>query len=365
MNNLIEWDKFGKIFEIYKKKYDIRFCEVKDYDKLISFIDNYWQRGHIFTESKELLDWQHFDKEKERYNFVIAVDRLSNEIHGVIGFIMSSVFDKNITNPIRWGAIWKVRDDVGVKGLGLALKYYFEVYAPAKYIGGIGLSNYSKVINDKLGEQVGKMNLYYILNTKIRDFILVDNVTDDNKAPKSIVCKNKILKEIKPEIFITNPKKYYHHIPEFKSPLYYINRYANHPIYNYKFIEVYNEHTDAIACLIVRKCEANDSCGLFIVDYIGDGLELEGLYYEFQLLMQEYNAEFISFYEYGLNGEGIIAGGFTNYNGNEIVIPLYFEPFVKKHVDLDYHFYTKEENVNIVIFKGDADQDRPNKLLKE
>lgn len=361
----MEWDKFEKIYRIYKKKYDIRFCKVTDYDNLIYFIDNYWQKGHIFTKSKRLFDWQHFDKKKERYNFVIAVDKVSNEIHGVIGFIMSSIYDENIEKPIRWGTIWKVRDDVGVKGLGLALKYYFEVNAPAKYVGGLGLSNYSKVINNKLGEQVGKMNLYYILNTEIERFVLIDNVNKENKVPQNIVCKNKSLKEIKPEIFIANSQKYYSHIPEFKSPLYYMNRYAKHPIYNYKFIEINNEHNDAIACLIVRKCEANDSCGLFVVDYIGNGLELDGLYNEFQFLLQKYNAEFISFYEYGLNSEGIVAGGFTNSNSNEIVIPLYFEPFVKKHIDLDYHFYTKEDNVNIVIFKGDADQDRPNKLLKE
>ena len=76
MDNFVDWSNFEKVYKIYEKRYDIRFCDISEYDKIVNFINNYWQKGHIFTKSKELLDWQHLDKWNNRYNFVIASDKL-------------------------------------------------------------------------------------------------------------------------------------------------------------------------------------------------------------------------------------------------------------------------------------------------
>ena len=46
---------------------------------------------------------------------------------------------------------------------------------------------------------------------------------------------------------------------------------------------------------------------------------------------------------------------------NNQLIPEYFEPFVKKNIDLKLCIF-KNKYKNLLIFKGDGDQDRPSIL---
>lgn len=361
MNHII-WDKYEKIYAIYEEKYNFKFCEKKEIQKVIEFIDTYWQKGHILTKSKELLDWQYLDEESGRYNFALAIDKNTKEIHALLGFIISSKYDRNIKNPIRWGSIWKMREDIGYKGLGISVKYFLEKNVFAPYVGGIGLSYYSKTINKKLGEEVGTLKLYYMLNKKKENYKLVGNITDRDYPQKIVIKKDKILNEIDGRSIGERSKIYFKYIPEYKSLLYYINRYYNHPIYQYHFTEIIEEKKE-IACIIWRICESEGRKAITIVDYIGNGLEMEGIYNELQKMLQKYDAEYISFYELGLMDMGLRNAGFLNKGISDIVIPLYYEPFVKKNVELDYHYYTYKNNGIKLFFKGDADQDRPNQLI--
>jgi hypothetical protein len=43
----------------------------------------------------------------------------------------------------------------------------------------------------------------------------------------------------------------------------------------------------------------------------------------------------------------------------DIIIPHYFEPFLKKNISLDYAYINKTEE-SYTLFKADGDQDRPN-----
>ena len=51
-----------------------------------------------FPRDRELIDWQHLDKESKTYNFVIARSKQTNQIDGILGFIPTSHFDKSIEN---------------------------------------------------------------------------------------------------------------------------------------------------------------------------------------------------------------------------------------------------------------------------
>ena len=64
--------------------------------------------------------------------------------------------------------------------------------------------------------------------------------------------------------------------------------------------------------------------------------------------------------QYGIKNSYFFDAGFKllNYNQNDIV-PNYFEPFVKKNINLLFAYKTPQ-NKKIRIFKGDGDQDRPN-----
>lgn len=359
MQDLIEL--FHRTESVYGKYYDVHICSPKEIDEVLSFIDKYWQKGHILTKSKELLDWQHFDKGNDRYNFVLAKHKQTGEIHGLIGFITSNIFDESIKTPIRWGAIWKVRNDVAIKGLGVYLKGYMEENVPSKYIGGVGLSNDSREIDTKLGERVGKLNQYYIVNPKMDTYSLVKNVKPVLFNPKSISGCG--FTEINEKRFVEESMLFKEKIMPYKSVIYYVNRYFRHPIYKYKCALINNCYYENNEVFVYRVCNALGKRYIFIVDYIGNGEALRGAYNEFcQLLMRE-NAECICFPCEGIDDKLLMDGGFRRRDDTDVVLPIYFEPFVCQNIELDYHFWPNDQEC--VLVKGDADQDRPNMLPED
>lgn len=359
MDNLVELYYSTK--DIYERYYDVHICLESEVQDLIAFLDNYWQKGHILTKSRELLDWQHYDKQNHRYNFVIARHLSSGEIHGVFGFIISSIYDNEIMNPIRWGAIWKVRDEVSIKGLGVFLKAYAEVNVPTKYIGGVGLSNDSKTIDKKLGERIGSLNQFYILNPQIKEYLLVDNV--GLQAEPNVKCYDTRFVSLDEDSFIQSANCLVNKIPPYKSVNYYVNRFFNHPIYNYTCIKIENPICDICDIIFYRVSNAPMGKFIFVVDYIGDGGALSGTYHSFCKLLSDEKAECISFPCDGMREEYLSNAGFRKRDDMGIILPVYFEPFIKKNVDLCYHFWPSNENYLLV--KGDADQDRPSMLPEE
>ena len=84
-------------------------CNENDIDAVIDFIDKYWSLNHILVKDRVLLDWQ-YKNEDDSYNFVIA--RFKNEIIGILGFIPSNRYDKELVlKKLIWLAIWKIKDD--------------------------------------------------------------------------------------------------------------------------------------------------------------------------------------------------------------------------------------------------------------
>ena len=353
-------DVYNKTKYLYDKIYDIHICKKDEINDVVNFIDEYWQSGHIFTKSRKLLDWQHWDSENNRYNFVIARNKENGQIHGLLGFILSSVYDSQIATPIRWGAIWKVREDVAIKGLGLILKGYLEKEIPTPFIGGVGLSEYSKKINTKLGERMGKLAQYYIVNPDIKEYKIIVNPS----MPEIIGTETciKYFCNLTPDIFRKKAKELQKFIMPYKSITYYINRYFNHPLYQYFCMEIDNEQHACEAIVFWRKCTVEEAANLFIVDYIGEGKALQGTYHLFIELLRKERAECISFPFDGFSQKDMEAAGFLLRDKTQITLPVYYEPFVRQNVDLDFHFYPNSCNDHILIVKGDADQDRPNRL---
>ena len=53
--------------------FKIKLAEKKDIDLLIAFINEQWEGKHIFTKSRKLFNWQYFNKDSRKYNFVIGI----------------------------------------------------------------------------------------------------------------------------------------------------------------------------------------------------------------------------------------------------------------------------------------------------
>jgi hypothetical protein len=330
------------------KLYDIRLCEISESKKLQDFIHHHWKKEHILTVSDELFYFQHLDKVNHRLNFVVAENLKTREFDGIFGFILSDIYDNSKTIiPIKWGAIWKVRDDVHnseIRNLGLALlKFVLNIYPNVSY-AVLGMSGNNIAISQALHFICGSLTHYYIANRNIKQFKIAKNpvIGSDIKSTYTIHEIN-----INDTVYINNSINPYKNIEYFKG------RYDRHPMYKYKFYGVYNDERLKLL-LVVRKIELLGTSVLRIVDLIGSFDETGSLYTQLQDILMIENAEYIDCYNFGIDEERFLKLGFNIVDEDNTVIPDYFEPFECRNVSL--HFASKKP---IIIFKGDGDQDRP------
>ena len=354
-SKLIKNEGLQTYIDDLKLVYDIKFCGIDEVEEVIGFIDNYWKKNHIFVLSKELFDWQHFNKDQNNYNFVIARHKDSNEIHAILGFIPTTQFDNKIKDIKIWPCICKIRKDKSIPGLGMVLYYFMEDELNPEVIAISAISKISLKIYKYWEFMTGKMDSYYILNDGIKDFRLIKLKIENVKKEYS-TDSNKSIIEIMPEDYKEFAEKL--DIPRYKSINYYVNRFYNHPIYKYQSYGVFvNEECKSI--IFMRKCDNNSASALRIVDFLGDESSLIGLKKEFLNILHQQNAEYVDFVCSNWDKDILEQAGFVLKNDDEIIVPNYFEPFELRNIELDYAYKTKCLELKPKFVKADSDQDRP------
>ena len=354
-------DKMSKLYETYKKTYDIKFCDLNEIDDIVQFIDKYWKNNHILVKSRKLMDWQHLDKLNNRYNFVLARHKATNELHAILGLIPTSQFDSNIPFKFVWGAIWKVREDVAFPGLGVCLFYFLKTNTPIEVYVGFGLSNDAINNHKSMGFQLGKAEHFFFVNPYKTDFKISYGINhlgkefNKNKGNWKVKLLSKDdynRLDMLESIFSNN----------YKSKDYYLNRYFNHPVYKYDFLGIYaKERIESI--LIIRECHVDDSVCLRIVEYVGDYAALKNVSNSLCNYLKERNAEYFDIFASNVDFQIFKDSGFYNISEYEnVIIPNYFEPFLQKNIELDFAYSTSNEDFKLVVNKGDSDQDRPSTL---
>ena len=334
--------------------YEIRLCKKEEYDKLIDFIRDHWKKDHIFTISKELFEFQHGDASAGYYDFVVAIHKETQEIHAVLGFIRTSLYDGiNDTAPQAvYGALWKVRDDIrnkeiGKLGLG-ALYHLIKRFPDSAYIT-LGLSQFSQEIYQALHFGFGEMGQYYVANSNMRDFFIAKNPMVETVQPNQDICIKKL--DNAEDI----PNDFY---PD-KNAEYIRKRYLYHPIYTYDLYGVYREGS-LVSEWVIRPVKVGKAVCLRLVDIIGTIRGLDHISGNIVDLLNECHAEYIDCYNYGIEPYEFEQMGFRKLEKKgDAVIPNYFEPFEQRNTVIHYAYMSKKP---IVIFKGDADQDRPNRI---
>lgn len=352
---------FKKFLPYLKDHYEFGFCSVNEIDEVIEFINLYWKKGHAMAVSRSLMDWQHYDKVGNRYLFSIARHKESGQIHALQGFITSKLFDPSIENMVLWGSIWKTRDDVAIPGLGAMVEGYAMQSLNPHTVAGLGKSVHSIKISKRHGDYNAKTNRYYILNDKSTSYTLCK----PNMAPISSPCKegNDRFVSLSIEDYRSCNGSVFNKILPYKSKKYYVKRYYQHPIYQYSITGIKAEDDDIRAIVFWRVCNYKGRKCIRVVDYIGDGSELKGNLCNFQNLLYETDAEFIDFIQYGFSKQAFLDGGWVDIADTDVVLAHYFEPFVLENVDLAFNFKSKDTTLSPMIFKGDADQDRPNVII--
>lgn len=337
----------------FDEKYTIRFAGEDDIEAIMKFIEKEWNENHIFAKSRDYLCYEH--KFDEKVNYILAIEKDTSKIEGILGFIEASYSEEN---KDIWGVMWKVRNhNIPFLGIELMKRLMAETKCRAEIGVGANPKTSIPILKMMLGFHVGKMKHSYRLNEHIEDY-------------KIAVIKNKVICPIKPLIKqyslkkfsnIDELTKYYDleinkdKIP-FKDKWYIKRRYFEHPVYDYLVWGVQDEFQTTRAILIGREISLNDRKIFRIIDYIGDYSMLSGLYVEFGEMLYKQDYEYIDFYYYGIDDKHLSNAGFVlREESDSNIIPNYFEPFVQENVDI----WVNSSVSNVTICKGDGDQDRP------
>ncbi len=338
-----------------KQGYELRLCQADELDKLLTFIDSSWKKNHILSKYLPLLNFQYFDATQSVYNFLVAYNQRTQNFDAILGFIPTAQYDKTLLlEKDFWLAIWKVEEKYAEeKALGLKLLLlFFKKYAP-RSVGIIGVSNIAEQIYSRLSFRHGVLAQYFRVNTTLKKHSLISG-----SFCHKVEMENNNARFMKIDNLETVDELEHHYIPK-KTKNFMINRYAKHPIYKYAFYGLYlYDHLKTI--FVIRKIQNQFGSCLRIVDLLGALIPVN-LASAFDDLLSNENAEYIDCLNYGINEEIFYKMGFAKRN-ESVTIPEYFEPFIKKNIDIKFAYKLNKSTFPYVFFKGDSDQDRPNIL---
>jgi len=346
-----------------KDIYEVRLAHEDEGKVLAQFIDQHWKKDHVLVTCKDLLDWQYLDRMSGRYNFVIGIERQSQEIHGVLGFIPLSQFDSKIElERLCWMSIWKIQDAARGHKLGRRLLSYLIGILKPDILSTVGASEMTLPIYRAMGFKTGRLSHYFILHPEKSDFCLVSIKNFDQ--PRNYVEShhaNKSLEKASENDIRNSTAECFHaqkNLPR-KSPDYLINRYFRHPFYRYQTYMI-RDMMRTTGVIVSRVCRHGKERAIRIVDFIGSSTALKGLRNQWMSLLRKNDAEYIDFYNTGIDENDLLSSGFTRRRaGDGIIIPHYFEPFSMENIEIDYMINVPERQTYQIV-KGDSDQDRPN-----
>ena len=316
-------------------------CAANDVDDLVRFIDEHWERGHVLVASRPLLDWQYRNVDGS-YSFVLA--RQEGVIVGILGYIATKRYDPALVEAnVVWLTTWKVRPDAKVAALGLSLLQHLDKAEPHVAIGAIGFNPATLPMYTALGDRTGELQHYVFrpgAASKPADLVGVDIHDASRCGALHIGRRSSAL------------------VPR-KTPRYFAQRYLHHPFYRYRLVGL--RDGDTLAGLIAARVVAHGGLrALRIVDFAGDSDAVARSGSVIASMIREHEAAYADVYNAGIDADVFACAGFQRVDpdGNEIV-PDHFEPFENRNVRLLYAIRTTGDTV---LFKGDADQDRPNRV---
>ena len=332
-------------------------CGGGDIDDVVGFIDTYWAPGHALATCRPLLDWQHRDPDGRGYSFIVARRARDRSVLGILGYIPTQRFDAALAaDNVIWLTMWKVRDDAGVAGLGLLLLQYLAKTEPHVAIGAIGLNPATAPIYKALGYRVGELQHYVRVNHAYQSLELA-TVTPRTSPPgvtgTPLTARRLTRDDEFDAIRLTLPGS-----PR-KTAEYFRMRYARHPIYAYTVIALLDAGTP-VGLMAARTAEHAGRRALRVVDLVGTGEMIARTGAVVEMLLEELDAEYADAYNIGIDGDAFERAGFWRIDpdGPDIV-PDHFEPFERRNIRLWFSWKGPQTEV---LFKGDADQDRPNRV---
>lgn len=319
---------------------DLRLAVASDYPAICAYLEAHWRKGHVFTKSRALFDWQH--RNGDDYNFVLGCAS-DGSIHGVLGFIPHGQYGPSLQFESLWLCIWSVCEEARGHGLGRLMLDYLEAQFNPVFIGTNGASDMTLPMYQARGWTTGKLEHWYFSGPCAA-------CDEDGHA---------VVEPALPSFFGDFP---WGERP-WKTPTYLLQRYTHHPFYRYDFYAVKN--SSAVGFAVTRICEGGTERdpvrSLRIVDYIGDIDAMRGTAEAWEQVQRDTQCGIIDFYCSHLDKDIMHGAGFSIRDADEVIIPNHFEPYEHRNVDINYAVKAPK-GMPWRVVKGDGDQDRPNLL---
>jgi hypothetical protein len=335
----------------------IRQAKLSEQKNIMNFIHDFWSANHILATDKEFFAYEH--NTKEDTNFFIAIDNNSKKIIALQGFIPYGEYP----GCHICGVITIVDSSSKIPLLGIeVMKRMLEETKPISYCGiGTNPNTMLPLVKKFFKRSTGKMNHFFFLNSQIKDFKIISISQKTYAKIKKIKINVQQRINIKNLISENDLVKYlaniepHHNLPK-KTSNYIVKRYFRNPKYLYKFFLISAKNKGNISLLIGREVMHNHARALRIIDFIGD-IEVLGMLNNWLVNIANDNQyEYVDLLCTGLNEDIIKKSGFLKKSEyTDVIIPTYFEPFVNENIDI--HF--EKSSDELILFKGDADGDRP------
>lgn len=334
------------------KTHIIRLAEDTDFHPIIDFLKREWNPQHIYVKNPNFFRYEHCID--GRINALIAIEKETGELHGVM---LMYPLQRELNGCDIFGGLWKVSSACKTPMLGYKMVQSVKELTGVKGHSGVGINpSTAGVIFRRIKEQhVGCLKHYY-LTYGCREYRIADIPDNIRSHPTAGKAKFKMLET--PEQFKTSFNlDQYRSCPNFKDFWYIKKRYFEHPIYKYIAFGIQLD-TKIRGVFIAREISLFGNKILRIADFFGDDYSISECGDAFHELILNNFYEYVDFYEYGISDSYLLKAGFILKDESNTIIPNYFEPYIKKNIELWFH--TPYQNTK--IFKGDGDQDRPNMI---
>jgi hypothetical protein len=332
---------------------DIRICRDDDIEVVMAFIDQHWRKGHVLATSRKLMDWQ-YKQPGGQYNFVLALE--GDKLLAILGFIPVDRYDPALRyRAAVWLALWKLRSDVKVAGLGFRMLRFLENAHGTKTVAVNGINAAHPPMYHALGYRTGFLRHFYLFNPYIASIELA--VVDPAIAVALPQAGDATMQEMSPQSLqqLNWPPE-----NQNKSPVYFAERYLRHPFYRYQVLLF--THGSLQALLAMRVARNGNTAALRIVDFLGNVNVLAQIGGCLAELMQQQAAEYVDFLNSGIPLDLLAQAGFAELDiDGPIIIPNRFEPLDRKNHRVLFAIKTSDTSEPL-IFRADGDQDRPNLL---
>ncbi len=327
----------------------VRRLTIDEIPKLMRFInDKFWKRDHILAKNREFFDWQFVDD--DQVNVFIGIDEEADKIYGMLGIIPCSHLPKPDVTGCMWLSIKSENPVLGMDILNIALKEM-----NARYAYSPGLTKKARRIYSLQGGTPIAMDHYYRLGDKDEYRIALIR----NKSIPSVIDTGCIIRELTTMdevrgILSENDLKKSIPVKDYR---YIEHRYMDHPVYNYRFLGVFDPDDNGSTVLVIREIEQNAALMCKIVDCLGPAEPLIHAGYALNQRIKDRGYEYMDIYSYGVDTSIYEKMGFVRRGEeHDNIIPNYFHPYVQENVDI---YLMKPDISGVRLFRGDGDQDRP------